>query len=318
MAVKRRKIFRVIGIIVLLGVILFYGGRAILFGGLKGPKPKGTFENVIYKKETIETDYGIDEDVELQVFLPKGYKKGQKYPLVFLLDGDSLFKGAAGYLTQLIDDNPGKQAILIGLGYGYYNSYLADFGKGRWRDYTFKEDAQFKEVANGPNFYRFLEEKVVPEMHERYSKGTWDNTLIGHSCGGDFTFHAFLQYDAQKKEANPFRNFIVGDGGEESHFKKLGMPKFEERLARNGEVTYGNITLYRVYGYLVDTENISKIENLHQWAANLEMDNLRAYRYYPLDEDHAATMKTTIVNGLKIALQDDTFKNYDDQNSHRF
>ena len=130
----------------------------------------------------------------------------------------------------MIEKNPDKGAILVGIGYGYYNSYLAKFGRGRWRDYTFKEDPEFSEVANGPDFYKFLSEKLVPDIEKIYEADTSKSTLLGHSCGGDLTYYAFLQYDSSKGEANPFANFVVADGGDEQHFTDVWMPEFEKRM----------------------------------------------------------------------------------------
>jgi len=147
-----------IAIVAIAGLIT----ASILFSPLKGPRIVGTVKTMIYKEKDIIKDYGIDENIKLKIFLPKNYDADKEYPIIYLLDGGSLFKAAAGYLSEMIVKNPDKEAILVGIGYGYYNSYLAKFGRGRWRDYTFKEDPQFSEVANGPWFYKFLSEKLVP------------------------------------------------------------------------------------------------------------------------------------------------------------
>ncbi|GAB5476157.1 MAG: hypothetical protein Mars2KO_42560 [Maribacter sp.] len=315
---KKKGIIIALLLITVIGTLLFFGVRSILFGGLQGPDIVGSVETFTYDKKDIPKEFGIDEDLVLKIYKPNNFDPNRKYPIIYLLDGDSLFEGAAGYLSEELKNNPDAAAILIGLGYGYYNSYLADFGKGRWRDYTFKEDEEFEDVANGPKFYDFLSEKLVPEMNKKFNGDFTNSTLIGHSCGGDFTFYAFLQYDPIKKEKNPFTNFIVGDGGDEAHFKDIWMPHFAETMNKKEGRAYAPLHFYRVYGYLVDPTNLHKVEELHLWLENKNFENISSHRYYPLKDDHAATMKTTIVNGIKIALGDDSFKKYEDESSHRF
>lgn len=112
---------------------------------------------------------------------------------------------------------------------------------------------------------------------------------------------------------------MVADGGDEQHFIDVWMPAFEKRMQQNGNVTHQKITLYRVYGYLVNPDNLYKIEALHKWLADKNYKGIEAYRYYPLDDDHGATMKTSIVNGFRMVLGDkEGFLTYDDESSYHF
>ena len=48
-------------------------------------------------------------------------------------------------------------------------------------------------------------------------------------------------------------------------------------------------------------------------------EGIQAYRYYPLNDDHGATMKTSIVNGLKMVLENkEGFQTYADESSYHF
>jgi|GEM_PF-2081609 len=316
---RAKKIFIIISSCIVIVAMAGLAVVSIIFKPLEGPRIIGTIKSMTIKEKDIINDYGINQNIKLKIFLPKNYDAGKKYPIIYLLDGDSLFKAAAGYLSEMIEKNPDKGAILVGIGYGYYNSYLAKFGQGRWRDYTFKEDPQFSGIANGPNFYKFLSEKLVPDIQKIYKADTSKSTLMGHSTGGDFTYYAFLQYDPSKKDANPFANFIVADGGDEKHFVDVWMPEFEKRMQQNSNAAHQTITLYRVYGYLVNPDNLYKIEDLHKWLEGKNYKEIEAYRYYPLNDDHGATMKTFIVNGLKMVLEDkEGFLTYDDESSFNF
>lgn len=314
-----KKIWKALFIILILLACVagYFAYQLFINNGLKGPAIIGTIENQTYPKEGLK-NYGINQDVKLKIYLPPGYDTAKQYPMIFLLDGDDMFKGAAGYLSQMIANHTVPEAVLVGIGYGYLNGYLAGAKEGRWRDYSFPEDPEFGLAANGPGFYRFLYNVLVPAMKKKYHAGSNSSGLIGHSMGGDFTYYAFLQYDPTLGVKNPFTHFILGDGGNEDHFGKVYMPAFETKMAANGGNSHTPITIYRVWGYKTYVPGLKGQEDMHQWIVDKHYNTVHAYRYYPLADDHAGTMKTTVVNGIKIILGSASFMDYADSLGFHF
>jgi len=309
--------FALIFVIFIAGIAGYFGYKIFFMSGLKGPEINGKIEKFTFRKEELN-DYGINQDVKLQIYLPFNYDPAKSYPIIFLLDGDDMFKGAAGYLSQMIGDHSVPEAILVGIGYGYLNGYWAPKDKGRWRDYALPEDPEFGKTANAPRFYRFLSKELVPIIIDKYHGLPEQSTLIGHSMGGDFTYYAFLMYDPSLGDKNPFINFIIGDGGNEDHFAAVYTPPFEKRMAQNNNQTHTPLILYRVWGYLVYKPGLKGMEDLHKWLTEKNYNKITAYRYYPLADDHAATMKTTVINGIKVTLGSKSFLDYSDKSSFHF
>ena len=314
-----KKIWKALLIILFLLACVagFFAYQLFLNNGLKGPAINGTIEKQTFSKEGLR-DYGINQDIKLKIYLPPGYDTTKQYQMIFLLDGDDMFKGAAGYLSQMIANNTVPAAVLVGIGYGYSNGYLAGPKEGRWRDYSFPEDPEFGVAANGPGFYRFLSNLLVPDMKKKYPAGSNSIGLIGHSMCRDFTYYAFLQYDPALGEKNPFTHFILGDGGNEDHFLNVYMPAFEAKMAGYGGKTHTPLTIYRVWGYKTYVPGLKGQEDMHRWLVRKQYKTVKAYRYYPLEDDHAGTMKTTVVNGIKIILGTGSFLDYPDSSGFHF
>ena len=108
----------------------------------------------------------------LFVRLPEGYAdaSGKRYPIVYLLDGDSLFPLlAAQHLFMTIDDGT-PEAIVVGIGYG---SFAPEVNR-RDRDY----------VEGSDGFHRFLKERLIPAVESRVRADPDRRILFGQSRGG--------------------------------------------------------------------------------------------------------------------------------------
>jgi predicted alpha/beta superfamily hydrolase len=109
----------------------------------------------------------------IYVRLPLDYAEqpAKRYPIVYLLDGDSAFPMLAPqHLFMTIDDKT-PEAILVGVAYG-------GFGPVNRRERDFGEGA--------PAFQRFLSEELRPEVERRVRGDTARRIIVGQSFGGTF------------------------------------------------------------------------------------------------------------------------------------
>lgn len=109
----------------------------------------------------------------IYVRLPLDYaeRADKRYPIVYLLDGDSAFPLLAPqHLFMTIDDRT-PEAILVGIAYG-------GFGPVNKRDRDFGEGA--------PAFEQFLTEQLLPETERRVRADPSRRVLVGQSFGGSF------------------------------------------------------------------------------------------------------------------------------------
>lgn len=126
----------------------------------------------------------VNDTFRILVSLPDNYSLNeQKYPVLYVLDGDIAFGMAASIARYLqIGDNI-PELIIVGIGYG---SIDKSAGEKRKRDYR-------PTSANGAeNFLSFLEEELIPLIDSNYRTVPGDRTINGYSIGGLFGLYSLF------------------------------------------------------------------------------------------------------------------------------
>lgn len=134
----------------------------------------------VLSKET-GTNYHI------YVRLPEGYdaNSSKKYPVVYLLDGDSLFPLLAPtHLFLTYDDNL-PEAIVVGIAYGSFDPNIN------------KRDIDFSATSNNPKrpagasqFLQFLSNELLPITEQQYRTDPGQRILIGQSRAAYFVVYS--------------------------------------------------------------------------------------------------------------------------------
>lgn len=109
---------------------------------------------------------------------PESYaaRPGQRYPIVYLLDGDSLFPMLAPTQTFSEYDDEIGEAIVVGIAYGSFQPPQ----NRRRHDFT---------VGAGA-FGRFLRHELIPATERRVRADPDRRILFGQSRGGGFVLHS--------------------------------------------------------------------------------------------------------------------------------
>ncbi|MBN2651343.1 MAG: hypothetical protein JXR63_03095 [Spirochaetales bacterium] len=285
----------------------------------------GTETTKTYQQSEIESVYGVADNIVVYIHLPEGYSdSGTPYPAAFILDGDSLYKRGAAYNSELTEDY-GKSGIVFGVGYGFSDAYANPTGNsGRWRDFTFPESLDFftgeavgEEKTNPDGYYKFLKEKLIPDMVAAYNIDADKIGLIGHSNGGDFAFYAFTQHNpaslADTGFANPFNYYIVVDGGQENYLQDVYEKAQKELMATKGNAFEKATHLYLIHGYLTSPSAVLLLESIAQKYIGYNYTNLTVNRFFPLRDDHGDAAYTGIRNGLMLLLGIDDYAKYADE-----
>jgi len=156
---------------------------------------------------TLKSDFS-KEPFSLFVRLPRHYSKNnkQKYPVIYLLDGNAYFDAIANSVDSDIKKNKiSIDPIVVGI--GYENAYVMD--SLRDRDYTFPKALpadSFKISGEGDKFYNFIKAKIVTHIDSMYRTDKANRTIMGHSLGGYFVLYALTR---QLAEPPVFNNFIA-------------------------------------------------------------------------------------------------------------
>lgn len=125
----------------------------------------------------------------IYIRLPEGYSNSSlttRYPVVYLLDGDSLFPILATEHLFLTYDEKLPEAIVVGIAYGSFDPSI----NKRDVDFTGPADGVRPDVAGAPAFHRFLKTELIPAIERRYRVDPGRRILFGQSRGGSFVLYS--------------------------------------------------------------------------------------------------------------------------------
>lgn len=127
----------------------------------------------------------------IYVRLPEGYDPAgsKRYPVVYLLDGDSLFPLLAPTHLFLTYDEKLPEAVIVGIAYGGFEPAINK------RNVDFSGPApDAKPGENGaPRFRRFLEQELLPMIEARYRIDATRRVLLGQSRSGYFALWTAME-----------------------------------------------------------------------------------------------------------------------------
>ncbi|WNB18867.1 alpha/beta hydrolase-fold protein [Marivirga arenosa] len=145
-------------------------------------------------KKKVKSVY-LNEEKEYWINLPASYEDQgaayKKYPLLILLDGHLHFQSATGMVNYMSAGLNGNLQIPEMVVVGIRSSK-------RQRDFT-----PDKIITTRPNetggagiFLQFLENELIPLIDQEYRTAPY-RILFGHSLGGLFATHAYLQAESK-------------------------------------------------------------------------------------------------------------------------
>jgi uncharacterized protein len=124
----------------------------------------------------------VGRSFHIYVRLPDGYEHDENahYPVVYVLDGDSLFPILAANHLFLNHDEGLPEAIVVGIAYGSFDPSI----NKRGFDFSAPAPDAGPDEGGAPAFQRFLERELIPEIEVRYRGDPSRRVLFGQSRGG--------------------------------------------------------------------------------------------------------------------------------------
>jgi len=214
----------------------------------------------------LNSTYFTDQKRKIKIVLPDNYSQLKKYPVIYTLDGNSLFDLTSNYVAQLskltIENNYDyatdviPQSIVVGI---YHN------------DRNYETTPNFSQYSGGDEtiytegsekLKKFLFEEVIPYVDANYTTSGY-NSIIGHSNTAHFVMCLPFQ------ENNPFSGIVsLSLSGESKQFKKkiesfLSNNDYLELYSRKNKNFYGISTKLKEDDFysLIEMSIISKNEN---------------------------------------------------------
>lgn len=127
----------------------------------------------------------------VHVRLPEGYDAApaRSWPVVYLLDGDSLFPLLAPTHLFLGYDEGLPEAIIVGLAYGGFDPAI----NKRNLDFTAAGADTAPDQGGAEAHHRFLREQLLPEVERRYRADPARRVLVGQSRAGYFVLWSAIR-----------------------------------------------------------------------------------------------------------------------------
>ncbi|WP_100614745.1 alpha/beta hydrolase-fold protein [Confluentibacter citreus] len=267
------------------------------------------------EKTTSKTDRGIqiglidtlyskilNQERELVIYIPESAKdsnrKRDKYPVVYLLDGDYSFVSFVGMLKQYSEMNDTKilpEMIVVGIP-------NVDF-KSRMMDFSPTAEGNPEQYGGGNKFLEFMKMELFPYIEQYYS-GSQNRTIVGHSFGG------LVVMNALTTNQEMFTNYLLIDGSlyfDDELF--LNSPKYSLKgKDLKGKNLYIGIANTATYGS--DLESIKKDTigankyvryslKLVDQIENLDTDLNMQWKYYENDT-HGSTAFLSQLDGFRF------------------
>jgi predicted alpha/beta superfamily hydrolase len=154
----------------------------------------------------------VGETFKIDVALPYTYRKSEKrYPVIYLTDGNGYFSFVVGNLRML--QLAGEMPDVIVVGIGYSDASVVDVLAKRQRDLTPTLDANSAENSPMPEgitsggadkFLEFINTELKPVINQSYRTDPDDETVVGYSLGGLFSFHVLMNH------TDAFDKYVIG------------------------------------------------------------------------------------------------------------
>lgn len=230
---------------------------------------------------------------------------GQRYPVVYLLDGDGHFESVVGMIQQLSQVN-GNTVVPEMIVVGIPNT-------NRTRDLTPTHiasdppmmDSNFsKSTGGGENFTAFMEKELMPHIDSLYPTQPF-KMLIGHSFGGLTVMNILTNH------TKLFNAYIAIDPSmwyDKERFLKTAVKKLSAQKYHGTSLYVGiantlpdGMTLEKIKKDTApDTRHIRSIFALDKQIKANPQNGLKYASKYYADDDHGSVPLTSEYDGLRF------------------
>ncbi|WP_336518214.1 alpha/beta hydrolase-fold protein [Pollutibacter soli] len=270
----------------------------------------------------------LNEKRQIWVHVPREgqgevYSK-QKYPVIYLLDGDAHFYSVVGMIHQLSEINGNTicpEMIVVGIP-----------NTDRTRDLTpthvdadqpFMDSGFSKSSGGGEKFAAFLEKELIPYIESKYPVEPY-KILIGHSFGGLTAINILINHT---RLFNAYISIDPSMWWDKDQYLKLAKQKLAEKKYA-GTALYIGIANTMDDGMDVNkvihdtsagTRHIRSILSLDKYLKAQTQNGLRYSGKYYSNDDHGSVPLIAEYDGLRFIFDSYRFKlsfsDYNDESS---
>ncbi len=221
----------------------------------------------------------LNEDRMLWIYCPDtSSASGQRFPVMYLLDGESNFIGATGIVQFLSANDRIPNTIVVGIE-----------NTNRMHDLTpLPADTNFAGSGGADTFLEFISRELIPYVDSHYPTAPF-RMLVGHSIGGLFALNALL--------TNPktFNSYVLISSN-----LWWGNDAILNRL----EAFLTKVPRIRAFIYQTTAQesprNLASTERLVNLIDTYQVDGLEWKVQYMLSESHSSVVHRSIYDGLEF------------------
>ncbi|MGK0412861.1 MAG: putative alpha/beta superfamily hydrolase [Polaribacter sp.] len=221
--------------------------------------------NALGNNYSIKSDI-LKEDRQIQIFTPESYDKtNQKYPVLYILDGQRLFPFGVSLLKSFTQFKQTPEFIIIGI----TNKYPNRFGHF---------------IDEEKKFLTFIEKDVIPFVNDRFRSSN-DRLLFGWEYGGSFVIQTMLD------RPNLFNAYLAA-----SPFP------LNSKISQISDFLSNNSTFDRTLYFSVSPNENEVNIGTEKLDSILKLKGLKTFNWtYKklLNEEHRSTPYATLYFGVK-------------------
>ncbi|HEY9002297.1 MAG TPA: alpha/beta hydrolase-fold protein [Mucilaginibacter sp.] len=152
---------------------------------------------------TVDTIYSkvLNEKRAIRVHIPEG-GKNQRYPVLYLFDGEDHFQSAVAISEQMSGLIP--PMIVVGIDNMGHSFRERDLTPTKVNPSAIVNAGDAKLSGGGENFFSFIEKELIPYIDSKYPTASY-RMISGHSLGGLAVVNAFFNH------TNLFNTYIALD-----------------------------------------------------------------------------------------------------------
>ncbi|MBD3288463.1 hypothetical protein GF337_06625 [candidate division KSB1 bacterium] len=237
--------------------------------------------DIVIGKRTTLFSKVMNEDREIWIYTPARYEQTEtRYPVIYLLDGDTHFHHATGIVQFLATRGMSPNHIVIALP-----------NTDRTRDLSPSHIEERPSSGGADTFLSFFENELFPFVESKYRTQPY-RILIGHSLGGLFSIHTLLTQPAMFDAHIAISPWLVYDDG--------------ELLERSPALIQQYQTLDKYLYFTVGNEPqlIPLLDQLKDLLTEKAPTDLTWNYVYMENENHGTVVHRTIFNGLEKLYKD--------------
>ncbi|USK56337.1 alpha/beta hydrolase [Cytobacillus solani] len=237
----------------------------------------------------------------IKVAFPPSPPNEDRYPIIYILDGNSYFQFARD-VVRLQSKNAPKtlvnEAIIVGIGHSGEDK---DASKRRFLDFTAPaESYTYPDRLNGRDlgdhggagrFLEFIQEELKPEIESRYSINKEKQALFGHSLSGLFTLWTLFT------APNTFQTYLaVSPSIWWNNHEMLGFKNWFSHQTKEDKKRRLFMSVGKLEGFMV--EDARKLLEQLRETQHLFVD---CDLYVAPEENHASVVPTVMSKAIRFA-----------------